>query len=104
MPSLIGPTNIPPWEAFKMEVPVIYSESEGIRDVLKDAAHYVDPLNPESIAKGIKEVFENDELKKKLILKGKMRLNEIKEKNEFRKFFEIIKKYRKNSENWKFND
>ena len=31
MPSLIGPTNIPPWEAFKMKVPTIYSSLEGIK-------------------------------------------------------------------------
>ena len=45
MPTLIGPTNIPPWEAFKMNVPVIYSDIQGISDVLGNSVHYVDPLN-----------------------------------------------------------
>ena len=51
MPALIGPTNIPPWEAFKMEVPVIYSESDSIKETLGDAVYYVNPLEPESIRK-----------------------------------------------------
>ena len=46
MPSLIGPTNIPPWEAFKMQKPVIYSDLPGIKDVLKDAVLYIDPMSP----------------------------------------------------------
>ena len=28
MPTHIGPTNIPPWEAFNLGVPVIYSNLE----------------------------------------------------------------------------
>ena len=81
MPSLIGPTNIPPWEAFKMNVPVIYSKSNGIKEVLEDAAYYVNPLESESIARGIKEIFENNELKNNLVTKGRKKLEETKAKN-----------------------
>ena len=104
MPTLIGPTNIPPYEAFKMGVPVVYSELDGIKEVFGDAVFYINPLEPESIAKGIKEIFENVELKKDLIMKGKKKLNEIDEKTEFKQFFEIIKKYRKVKEVWEFDN
>ena len=104
MPSLIGPTNIPPWEAFKMKVPVIYSELEGIKEVFGDSVYYINPLKPESIANGINEVLLNHELKKNLINKGLQKLKEIKEKNEFKKFFEIIRKYNKIKETWEFNN
>ena len=104
MPALIGPTNIPPWEAFKMEVPVIYSESDSIKEILGEAVYYVNPLKPESIANGIKEIFENNELKKNLIIKGKKKLNETESKNEFKQFFEIIKKYLELKKIWKLDN
>ena len=104
MPSLIGPTNIPPWEAFKMKVPTIYSSLEGIKDVLGNAVYYVDPLDPNSIAKGIKEIYENTELRNNLINYGEKKLNEIKDKNEFKQFFQIINQFRKNKKNWEYNN
>ena len=104
MPSLIGPTNIPPWEAFKMKVPVIYSELEGIKEVFEDSVYYINPLKPESIANGINEVLMNHELRNNLINKGSEKLKEIEKKNEFKNFFEIIRKYKKIKETWEFND
>ena len=103
MPTLMGPANIPPWEAFKMEVPVIYSELEGIKEVFGDAVLYIDPLKPESIANGIKEIFQNTELKNNLIIKGKKRLDQIDYKTEFDQFFNIIKEYRKLKQVWEFD-
>lgn len=103
MPTLMGPANIPPWEAFKMEVPVIYSELEGIKEVFGDAVLYIDPLKPESIANGIKEIFQNTELKNNLIIKGKKRLDQIDYKTEFEQFFKIIKEYRKLKQVWEFD-
>ena len=87
-----------------MKIPVIYSESEGIKNVLGDAVYYVNPLSPEDIADGIKEILEKNEIKKDLIEKGSKKLKEIKDKNEHDKFFEIIKKYRKLKQTWDFND
>ena len=103
MPTLMGPANIPPWEAFKMEVPVIYSELEGIKEVFGDAVLYIDPLKPESIANGIKEIFQNTELKNNLIIKGKKKLDQIDYKTEFEQFFKIIKEYRKLKQVWEFD-
>lgn len=93
MPSLIGPTNIPPWEAFKMEVPVIYSNLDGIKQVLADSVIYVDPLDFRNIAETIFKVLTDKNLKEKLILKGNLRLKEVKDNNEFDVFFNIINKY-----------
>ena len=104
MPSLIGPTNIPPWEAFKMKIPVVYSNLEGIKEVLGDAVHYVNPLESQSIAKGIKEIFENTNLKNELIKKGEKKLNEIKDRNEFEDFFKIIKRYKELKKTWQFDE
>ena len=104
MPSLIGPTNIPPWEAFKMRIPVIYSKLKGIEEVLDDAVYYVNPLEPESIASGIKNILENTDLKNQLVSKGEKKLNEIKSRNEFANFFKIIKNYRELKKTWIFDE
>ena len=93
MPSLIGPTNIPPWEAFLMQVPVIYSNLEGIEGVLKDAVLYINPLNPNDIAESVFKVLLNENLRKNLVLKGNKRLEEVRNNNEFNIFFEIINRY-----------
>jgi len=89
MTSLIGPTNIPPWEAFRLKRPVIYPNLEGIKEVLGDAVLYIDPLNPENIAKGILEITENKNLSEQLIKKGNEKIQEIINKEEFK---EVIKK------------
>ena len=104
MTSVIGPTNIPPWEAFKMKVPVIYSNLNGIREVLKDAAIYIDPYNPKNIAENIKKLFDNEDLRLTLIKNGEERLNEVKNKKEFDQFFKLIEKHKEQTSLYKLID
>ena len=102
MPSLIGPTNIPPWEAFKMKRPVIYSALPGIEPVLGDAVCYVDPMEPNEIAKGIKKILEDKLYRDELIYKGTERLREIKNEDKFLNFFKIIRNFEKLKKTWSF--
>ena len=104
MPTFSGPTNIPPWEAFKLEIPVLYSDIHNIREVYKDAVYYIDPLNPESMVKGIINIIKDKNLKEELKINGKKLLNSIDTNKEFKQFFEIIKKRRKIKETWEFNN
>ena len=100
MPTLSGPTNIPPWEAFKMEIPVLYSDIHNIKKVYKDAVYYIDPLEPKTMAKGIKDIMDNKNLKDQLINNGKKLLSSIDLDKEFKQFFEIIKKRKKVKGTW----
>ena len=100
MPSLLGPTNIPPWEAFKMNKPVIYSDLPGIRDVLGDAVFYINPMEPENIVSAIKKIHSDESLKNKLVLKGKEKLKENYLNSSFNNFFKIIKNYRNIQKTW----
>ena len=102
MPTFSGPTNIPPWEAFKLETPVLYSDIHNIREVYKDAVYYIDPLNPESMVKGIINIIKDKNLKEELKINGKKLLNSIDTNKEFKQFFEIIKKRRKIKETWEY--
>ena len=45
MPTYFGPTNIPPLEAFKINVPVLYSDLPGLRDQVGKAAMLIDLKN-----------------------------------------------------------
>ena len=104
MPTFSGPTNIPPWEAFKMGTPVLYSDIHDIKEVYKDAVYYIDPFDPQSMAKGIKDIINNEELKTKLIANGKKLLNSINIDKELQQFYQIIKKRKKIKETWEFNN
>lgn len=73
MPTYFGPTNIPPLEAWMFEKPVIYSQH--LNEQTKDAAVYIDPDSPESIAAAIDSVFDR-ELRAQLIYRGNEALKE----------------------------
>ena len=102
MPTFSGPTNIPPWEAFKLEVPVFYSDIHNIKKVYKEAVFYIDPFNPSSLADGIVEITENLEKKSQLISNGLRLLNDVDENKEFGQFLKIFNKRRKIKDTWEF--
>lgn len=71
MPTYFGPTNIPQLEAFKLECPVATSRIYGIPDQVKDAALLFDPHSVIEIADTIKKLWNDDDLCKSLVKKGK---------------------------------
>ena len=102
MPTLIGPTNIPPWEAFKLNKPVIYSKLEGILEVFGDAVHYFDPTSLKDLVDSLKKVLNDKIYREELIKKGNMKIIENNKANDFTKFFEIIDNYRNIQKKWIF--
>ena len=74
MPTFFGPTNIPILEAWTFGCPVITSDIRGIREQAGDAAFLVNPRSVDSIANGIKEVWEDKNLRNELAKSGKKRL------------------------------
>ena len=77
----------------RLKRPVIYPNLEGIKEVLGDAVLYIDPLNPENIAKGILEITENKNLSEQLIKKGNEKIQEIINKEEFKEIIKTIDNY-----------
>lgn len=71
--SFFGPDNLPPLEAFALGCPVIASDVPGHREQLGDAALFVNPAQPETIALAIKSLVENETLRLNLIQRGSMR-------------------------------
>lgn len=74
MPTFFGPTNIPILEAWTFGCPVITSDIRGIREQAGNAAFLVNPRSVDSIANGIKEVWEDKNLRNELAKLGKKRL------------------------------
>lgn len=74
MPSYFGPTNLPPIEAFELGVPVLYSDKDGLRDQVGDAALLMALNDPTSMADSLKNLVDNPQLRMRLIEAGKERL------------------------------
>lgn len=82
MPTYFGPTNLPPLEAFEISVPVIYSDLEGLRDQVGDAALLMDLDNPGSLANHLNNLVKSEFLRNNLIEKGQNRLEQLNNKEE----------------------
>lgn len=69
-PSLYEGFGLPPLEAMQLQVPVIASQAASIPEVCGDGALYFDPRSPLDIAKAMKQVLSNENLRHDLIQKG----------------------------------
>lgn len=69
-PSLYEGFGYPPLEAMACGCPVMASKAASIPEVCGDAAHYVDPLDVDSIADGISKVVNDSTLREQLVEKG----------------------------------
>ena len=65
--------GIPIVEAFQAEVPVITSNVTSMPEVAGDAALFVDPFDPESIAEALYKAYQYDSLRDDLIIRGNRR-------------------------------
>lgn len=72
-PSLIGPDNIPPLEAFAIGCPVIAGELSGAIEQLGDAAYLFNPLDLNDLINAIKSLRIDQNIWKKRIEKGRQR-------------------------------
>ena len=75
MPTFFGPTNIPPLEAFKIGVPVIYPDLNGLRDQVGDAALLMNLYDPNTLSECLYKLQKNKDLRNDLLSKGYEILN-----------------------------
>ena len=74
MPSLIGPTNIPPIEAWYFKKPILYPRQ--FKSFTKQGAIYFDYFNEDDLARAILKI-ENTSYYKKKVKDGTQRLEEL---------------------------
>ena len=77
MPSLYEGFGLPVLEAMNCGCPVVTTKEGSLSEIAGDAAYFVDAYDMDSIANGIKEVFLNTEIQKKISQKGLLRAKEF---------------------------
>lgn len=77
MPSYFGPTNIPPLEAFAIGTPVIYSDVDGLREQVANAALLCDLKNSDHLVEHLELLLKNPTKSIELIKLGSKRLDEL---------------------------
>jgi hypothetical protein len=98
MPTFFGPTNIPPVEAWFMKKPLIYSHH--FKEHARDAALYVDPLNPRSLMKIYQKILDK-KIRDQLIFNGNKRLELL--ENQTSRSIKFIGKALKNKKSFDKN-
>ena len=93
MPSYFGPTNMPPFEAFALNTPVIVSDLPGIRDQVDDAALLISPDKPDELGKAIALLAKDEKIRKSLVAKGRKRLSDFSDKDRLSTLRDIFNSY-----------
>ena len=75
--SLFEGFGIPLLEAMYCETAIITSQCTSMPEVAQNAAIYVEPTNPQSIADGMQKIASNPEIRMQLIENGKIRRNDF---------------------------
>jgi glycosyltransferase involved in cell wall biosynthesis len=97
-PSLFGPENFPPLEAFALGCPVIVARIPGAEEQFADAAILVDPLNHQVWSDAVLRVLRDKELREMLIARGKKRafsFGPVEFAREMLKLFDEFELYRR---------
>jgi len=89
-PSLYEGFGFPPLEAMACGCPVVVSKTGSLPEVCGDAAYYIDPLDVESIYKGIYEVLTNKSLRNSLVKKGLVHIKKYKWDTSIKKFISLV--------------
>lgn len=71
-PSFFEGFGVPVLEAMRCQVPVITSSHSSMEEIAGDAALYADPENFEEIAEKMMRLYKDEDLRKRLIEKGKL--------------------------------
>ncbi len=82
--------GLPPLEAMACGCSVVVSDKGSLPEVCGDAAIYVDPYDPQSIADGIIKVLSDENLRQKLIQKGFEQVKKFSWEQSVEKFLKVL--------------
>ena len=100
MPTYLGPTNIPPLEAFSYETPVCYSDTPFFREQVGDAVFFMDLRDPNTLVQNILTIQNNSEMVKDKVKQGKIVLESWNEENFYNKLLDIFNGYKNIRNSW----
>jgi glycosyltransferase involved in cell wall biosynthesis len=98
--TYFGPDNIPPLEAFALGCPVIASSVSGAQEQLGENVIHVDPSDPESIAKAILSLHNDQELRSRLMAAGIERASKWTSLHYVKGMFELFDEFARVRRNW----
>lgn len=101
MPTYFGPTNIPPLEAFSLNVPVCYSDLEGLREQVGEAAFLMNLQDPNSLVKHLLTILKDNSIVTDKILLGQNIINSWTDKDFLNGIYNILDEYKILRECWK---
>jgi glycosyltransferase involved in cell wall biosynthesis len=104
MPTYLGPTNIPPLEAFAYETSVCYSDTPFFREQVGNAVFFMDLKDPVSLVNHIITILQDKSLVEKKIKEGKKVLENWNEKDFYNKLKNIFLEYKTIRKCWKNNE
>jgi glycosyltransferase involved in cell wall biosynthesis len=100
MPTYLGPSNIPPLEAFAYGTPVVYSDLPFFREQTGEAAFYVNLNRSDDLVENLIEIKNNEELVNLKIQYGKQVLESWNETLFYQKILSVFEKYKFIRERW----
>lgn len=101
MPTLIGPTNIPPLEGLASNIFVCHSDKKFAKNQLQDAAIYFDVKNPNSLAEIVNDLLNTPEKYAFKKINGRRLLDNWTQKDFYNKIIRILDEYEEFSKTWK---
>lgn len=101
MPTYFGPTNIPPLEAFLLGIPVCYSDLDGLREQVGEAAFLIDLRNPYSLVNHIITIINDKETVNNKVNLGYEVINSWTESDFINVIYHILNEYKTIRECWR---
>ena len=101
MPTYLGPTNIPPLEAFAYETPVCYSDTPFFREQVGDAAFFMNLKDPNSLVQNLLTILNDHKLTDHKVIQGKKIIENWDDKDFYNKLLKIFIDYKYIRRTWK---
>ena len=99
-PSLFGPENLPPLEAFALGCPVLAANVPGSEEQLGDAALRLNPTDAQAWADALWQIHKDEKLRTLLIGKGTERARRFTANNFARGLLDILDEFRAYRDCW----
>ena len=96
MPTYFGPTNIPPLEAFKNSVPVLYPIFDSENKLFNNGIWPIDLKDPKTLSLQIEKILKNDGAKDEKIEFGKKFLESNNDQKIIKCLKNIFNEFKKN--------
>jgi glycosyltransferase involved in cell wall biosynthesis len=90
-PSLYEGFGLPPLEAMACGTPVVYADTSSLTEVIGNAGFAVSPASAKSLASGIQDLLENEQLRRSFSERGIQHAQQFSWQNAGRKVLEIYK-------------